>query len=66
VKWAKISKVSKCEVYMLGGKMKTLLGEFHDLVVHRQCGRRRAQAEVESMPPYLPEQHGDMIGRLHR
>jgi len=46
--------------------MKTLLEEFQDLVVHRQCGRRRAQAEVESMPHYLPEQHDDMIGRLHR
>ena len=46
--------------------MKTLLEEFHDLVAHRQCGRRRAQAEVESMPHHLPELHGDTIGRLHR
>jgi hypothetical protein len=46
--------------------MKTLLEESQDLVVHRQCGRRRAQAEFESMPHHLPELHGDMIGRLHR
>ena len=46
--------------------METLLEECHDPVARRQCGRRRAQAEFESVPHHLPELYGGMIERLHR
>ncbi len=59
-------KLVNAECKCFGGKMKTLLAEFLDLVPRRQCGRRRAQEEFESMPHHLPELHGGMIGGLHR
>lgn len=59
-------KLVYAKYIFFGGKMETLLEECHDPVARRQCGRRRAQAEFESVPHHLPELHGGMIERLHR
>jgi hypothetical protein len=59
-------KLANGKYICFGGKMENLLKEFHDLFASRQCGRRRAQAEFESVPHHLPELHGGMIERRHR
>ena len=55
-------KLANARYICFGGRIKTLLEEFHDLVARIKYGGRRAQAEFGSMPHHLPEPHGAIIG----